>query len=427
MNERFKNGGRGTTRREILSLGAIAGGTLATGGTAWGENSSATNVSEEQEPKPQRHRKKLIAWGWDTNYPEKIEVNIRKMEEMPWDGIVMGYFKANHGGEKLMFEWQCFGEKKFERSDLAETIETLKRIKFEKFTDNFLRFNVQPGDVDWFDDFSSILHNARLWAEVARETGMKGWKFDVEDYQEKLFTYKKQKYAETKTFEEYLAQIQLRGKQVMEAIQEGYPDITLLLSFGQSYIARNPHASERLKELPDYGMLPPFINGLVEGAGPEVRLIDGQEHAYGYLTAEDYYRGYHGVRQESLSLVPDELQEKYRRQMDVGVAMWANFQMALPITTAKHWPAHYLAEADRLKVFEQNIYYGLKTTDEYFWLYSEQMGWWEEGYPTATPAGALEAIRRSREKIEKDELLGFDLSAEVADARRKMAEATKTS
>jgi len=412
-----------SSRRDLLKQGAatLAGLSLLSPGlAATPPDGPVTSPANGLPPK------KLIAWGWDTNYPEKIQSHIRKMELMPWDGIVLGYFKANKAGKEEMFEWHCFGAHRFERADLAPTIETLKAIPFEKFTDNFLRYNVQPGDVDWFDDFSSIIHNARLWAEVAHETGMKGWKFDVEDYQEKLFTWKKQKYASTKSFEEYAAQIRLRGKQIIEAIQEAYPDITLLLSFGASYVARQPHAARRLAELTDYGLQPAFITGLLEGAGPQVKLIDGQEHAYGHLTPEDYYRGYHGVRREALSLIPVELHEKYRNKMDVGVAMWANFQLSLPVTTDKFWPAHYLTPEDRLKLFEQNIYYSLKTTDEYFWLYSEQMGWWEEGYPSPTPAGALDAIRRSREKIIADEPLGFDLSPKVAEARRQMAEATKS-
>lgn len=422
MNPSSSSGDNHPTRRDLLQSSAL----FLSGLVAPASLSANLATEPPVPPRSGRPPKKLIAWGWDTNYPEKIQSHIRKMELMPWDGIVLGYFKADKAGKEEMFEWHCFGSHRFERADLAGTIETLKSIPFEKFTDNFLRFNVQPGDVDWFDDFSPILHNARLWAEVARETGMKGWKFDVEDYQEKLFTWKKQKYASAKSFEEYAAQIRLRGKQVMEAIQDAYPDITILLSFGASYVARQPHAARRLAELTDYGLQPAFITGLLEGVGPNVKLIDGQEHAYGHLTPEDFYRGYHGVRHEALTLIPVELHEKYRRQMDVGTAMWANFQLSLPITTDKFWPAHYLPEEDRLKLFEQNIYYALKTTDEYFWLYSEQMGWWEDGYPTPTPPGALDAIRRSRAKIEADEPLGFDLSLQVAEARRKMTEATKS-
>jgi hypothetical protein len=403
------------SRRHFLQLGALAVGGL----------SLPNALQAEPQRQVEAPRKKLIAWGWDTAYPAKIQMNVRKIEELPWDGIVLSHFQANKGGEEAMFEWRCFGQEQFERDDLASTIETLANIEFRRFTDNFLRFNVQPGDVDWFDDFGPILHNARLWAEVARETAMKGWKFDVEDYTETVFTYRKQKYAEHKSFDDYARQARLRGRQLMETVGEAYPDIVILYSLAHSYVNRTPHASRLLPDLPAYGLLPAFLNGMIEAAGPEARLVDGQEQAYGYLTAEDYFRGYHGARQEALALVPPELWEKHRATMDVGMAVWANYQLAVPVTTARHWSPHYMEPADRLRLFEQNVHYALKTSDQYVWLYSEQMGWWEPGYPSPTPEGAIEAIRSARDKIESGEPLGFDMGDLVAAARLKMDQATQ--
>lgn len=401
------------SRRQILQLGAAGVG-------AW---LLPHGVRAETEVRTGEPRKKLIAWGWDTAYPEKIQNNIRKIEELPVDGIVLTHFKAVKDGQEAMFEWRCFGRETFEREHLAGTIETLRNIGFQRFTDNFLRFNVQPGDVDWFDDFGPILHNARLWAEVAKESGLKGWKFDVEDYQENVFTYAKQKYAADRPFDEYAGQVRLRGKQLMEAIQAAYPEIVLLLSLAHSYVNRTPQAAGRLADMPAYGLLPAFLNGMLEAAGPRVRLVDGQEQAYAYLTADDYFRGYHAGTQQALSLVPPELWEKHRGTMEMGVALWANYQLAVPVTTAKHWPPHYMKPEERLRLFEQNVYYALKTADEYAWLYSEQMGWWESGYPSPTPDGAVEAIRAARAKIAGGEPLGFDMSAEVATARRSMEQA----
>jgi len=163
---------------------------------------------------------------------------------------------------------------------------------------------------------------------------------------------------------------------MMKAIQSGFPNIVLLLSLAHSYVNRTPHAPRKLAELSSYGLLPAFVNGLLEAAGPQVRLIDGQEQAYGYLTAEDYYRGYHDVQQRALELVPQDLWKKYRNRMEAGVAIFANYQLAVPRSEAqgKHWPATYMQPEQRLRLFEQNVYHALATTDEYAWLYSEYMG-----------------------------------------------------
>ena len=212
----------------------------------------------------------------------------------------------------------------------------------------------------------------------------------------------------------------------MEAIQSANPEIVLLLSLAHSYVNRTPNASRQLAELSSYGLLPAFIDGLVEAAGPRVRIIDGQEQAYGYLEAEEYFRGYHDIKQRALELVPGDLHEKYRNKMQVGVAIFANYQLAAYRTTPRYWPAHYMTPATRLRLFEQNIYHALKTTDEYVWLYSEHMGWWESGYQVTTPDGALEAIRTARKKFTANKPLGFDLGDEIADARAKMKAATRS-
>jgi hypothetical protein len=374
-----------------------------------------------------RPKKKLIGWGSDVAYPGKVQNNIRKIEELPLDGIVLSNFSGKKDGKDFTFDWECFGQQKFERKQLTDTIQILKHIRFERFTDNFLRFNLQPGDVDWFDDFSVPLHNARMWSEVTQETGVKGWKFDVEDYKDKTFVYRKQKYADTKSFDEYAAQVRLRGRQMMEAIQAGFPNIVLLLSLAHSYVNRTPHANRKLAELSSYGLLPAFVDGLIEAAGPQVRLIDGQEQAYGYMTAEDYFRGYHDIKQRALELVPPELWKEYRGKMEAAVAIFANYQLAVPRSEAqgRHWPATYLKPDQRLHLFEQNVYHALRTTDEYVWLYSELMGWWESGHQLPTPDGAVDAIRRARGKHAAGEPVGFDLRAVVDEARSKMKLATK--
>ena len=367
-----------------------------------------------------RKSKKLIGWSSDIAYPSKVQNNIRKIEELPLDGIVLSNFRGERAGQQFTFDWECFGREKFERQQLEPMIQILANTQFERFTDNFLRFTVQPGDFDWFDNFSAPLHNARLWAGVALEVGARGLKFDVEDYKERLFVYQKQKHAGSKSFEEYARQVRRRGRETMAAIQSRYPHIVLLLSLAHSYVVKTSTGKGELAELSSYGLLPAFIDGLIEAAGPEVRLVDGQEQAYGYLSAEDYFRGYHDIKERALVLVPAALKAKYRRKMEVAVAIFANYQLGVYRTSTPYWPAQYMSTEDRLRLFEQNIYHALETTDEYAWLYSEHMGWWENGHAVETPVGALEAIQVARDKFFSGQQLGFDLASVIAEARAEM-------
>ncbi|MBB75136.1 MAG: hypothetical protein CMJ75_11565 [Planctomycetaceae bacterium] len=407
---------RGTpSRRSFLST------SLAGAGALYGARSPLAGAAEQLTGP----RKKLIGWGSDVAYPSKVQNNIRKIEELPLDGIVLSNFRGEKEGKEFSFDWECFGRQKFERKHLDSMIRLLGNIGYRRFTDNFLRFNLQPGDVDWFEDFNAPIHNALMWAAVAKEVGAKGWKFDLEDYQDKIFVYDRQRYADSKTFAEYAAQVRLRGRQMMEAIQEGFPDIVLLLSLAHSYVNRTPQASQKLAKLSSYGLLPAFVNGLLDAAGPGVRMIDGQEQAYGYLLPEEYFRGYHDIRQRALELVPRNLWGKYREKMEVGVAIFANLQLAVHRTATRYWVPHYLEPEERLRLFEQNIYHALQTTDEYAWLYSEHMGWWESGHPVPTPAGAVAAIRAARAKLAGGKPIGFELTAAVAQARQKLARATE--
>ena len=413
--DQFQSLARPISRRSFVA-GSLAG--LAA-------PSTARRVNAQDVPSQAKPTKKLIGWGTDVAYPAKVQNTIRQVEELPLEGIVLSNFSGKKAGKDFTFDWECFGQQKFDRDDLAPMIEILSTIRFKRFTDNFLRFTVQPGNFDWFDDFSAPLHNARLWAAVARDVGAKGWKFDVEDYKERLFVYKKQKHVETKSFAVYATQVRQRGRQMMEAIQSVNPEIVLLLSLAHSYVNRTPNARRKLAELSSYGLLPSFIDGLVEAAGPRVRIIDGQEQAYGYMTTEDYFRGYHDIKQRALELVPRDLHKKYQNKMEVGVAIFANYQLAAYRTTPTYWPSHYMSPETRLRLFEQNIYHALKTTDEYAWLYSEHMGWWESGYQVPTPDGALQAIHRAREKFAANKPLGFDLGHAIAEARSRMKQATR--
>jgi hypothetical protein len=222
------------------------------------------------------------------------------------------------------------------------------------------------------------------------------------------------KFKAERSFKEYADQVRRRGREFVTAVQEANPEIVLLLVLAHSYVNRLPRAAERLAEI-EYGLMPAFVNGLLEAAGPKVRIIDGCEQAYGYLTAEDHFRGYHASRQQALDLVPPELHAAYRSRMEAGVAVYVNYVLALE--GAAVGPPTYLSLEDRLRLFEHNIYYALTTADEYAWCYGERIGWWEKGYPVPLPDGALPAIRAARGKHERREPLGFDMAAPIAKAR----------
>ena len=196
-----------------------------------------------------------------------------------------------------------------------------------------------------------------------------------------MFDYARVKHADKKTFEEYNEQVRLRGRQLMEAIQAGYPDIVLLFNYGHSeiYAYNLPYVHSRGQRMQDSGsgLKLAFLNGTLEAAGPGVRLVDGQQSAYFHLRSEDYFRGFHDIRQGALALVPPELRSKYRAQVEVGVALYVNNVFALREGSGNYYPwlmpTYHLTTEERLRLWEQNVFYALKTADEYVWCYDERM------------------------------------------------------
>src|SRR2546429_6820601 len=82
---------------------------------------------------------KLIEFGWDEPDTAFMRKHIAAMEQTPFDGTVF-----HVPGD---FLWQAWGKRKFSDAELQPALDDLKNTPFKKFTHNFLRFNVAPGDV----------------------------------------------------------------------------------------------------------------------------------------------------------------------------------------------------------------------------------------------------------------------------------------
>jgi hypothetical protein len=176
--------------------------------------------------------KKLIEFGWDEPDTAFMRTHIAEMEKMPFDGTVFTVHANGDAPKKSDFLGEGWGKRAFAASEFTRAIDDLKATKFSTFTDNFARFDVTPGDVDWFDDFSAIINNASQIARVAKLGGAKGVLFDIEQYASPLWTYAKQRDAAKKPFAVYAAKARIRGHEVMDAFLREYPGITFFFTFG---------------------------------------------------------------------------------------------------------------------------------------------------------------------------------------------------
>ena len=241
--------------------------------------------------------KKLIEFGWDEPGTGFLRSHLRELEATPFDGCVFHADARSAGGAPLNFTWKCWGRRPFTPEELKGAREDLESIGETRFRHNFLRFNMTPADIDWFDDHSAVMDNARLAAQLARAGRCRGILLDTEQYEGKLFDYEKQRDSKRRSWDEYAAQARRRGRELMTAFQGGFPDLTVFVTFGHSLLwKKGEHGKIPLADC-RYGLLVPFLDGMIEEAKGRTRIVDGHEMSYGYRDADAFKQAHRAIRQ----------------------------------------------------------------------------------------------------------------------------------
>jgi hypothetical protein len=334
--------------------------------------------------------KKLIEFGWDEPDPAFLRSHVADMRATPFDGCVF-HAMAVEGGAATNFTWHCWSTHAYAEETMAQTVADLRAAhEAGGFPENFLRFNVTPGDVDWFDDFAAILHNAELAASVARRGRCRGVLFDIEQYNLPLFHYPKQRDAETKSWDVYAAQVRARGSEVMRAFQRGFPDLTVFLTFGYCLPWYQSRGGERPLTDVSYGLLAPFFDGMVDGCDGGARIVDGHESSYGYHDPAQFDAAYRTMREGVLPIVADPA--KYARVFRFAFGIWLDHDWR-----RIGWDTEdFTKNSHQPEQFEACVRRALEVSDEYVWIYSETPRWWSAEGPVKLPQAYVDAVRRAR-------------------------------
>jgi hypothetical protein len=335
-------------------------------------------------------RKKLLEWGWDEPDTSFMRQHIREMEDTPFDGCVFGV-RAGPAGAGGSFTWQFWGRRPFTPADLANALADLRATRPRRFSDSFLRVNVTPGDVDWFEDFSAVTANARLAAELARAGRARGVVLDVEQYQGQLFDYRAQRFASSRSWNTYAAQARLRGREIVSALQDGYPGLTVFLSFGHSLPwVQSEHNRRPLAET-SYGLLAPFVDGMLDTARGRTRIVDGYELSYGFREPRQFADARRLVEQGVLPIVAAPL--VYRERLQLGFGIWLDYDWRRRGWSATEPSRNYITP----ETLESTVTAALRTSDEYVWIYNETPRWWGSTKPEARmPEAYVTALRRAK-------------------------------
>lgn len=268
--------------------------------------------------------------------------------------------------------------------------------------------------MDWFsnEDWKWVLRNASLAAKAARAGKCKGLVFDCEPYGTDPWEYKKQVHTEKKNFDIYYDMVRKRGAQFMTVIQKEFPDPVIhtfyLMEFynhpNRGAVLQDPNPVKRKKRLAEHqwSLYPAFVVGMFEAAGPKTVITDGNEDSYYYQSPAEFFESYHSIHHNGVNLFPPNLHTKYRTHVQSAQALYVDYIFGL----GSHTSTVSLSPEAKLTWFEHNVYYALKTSDRYSWMYSENIDWWQ-GRWGDIPDGVEQRIIKARKKIAEGKPLGF--------------------
>jgi formylglycine-generating enzyme required for sulfatase activity len=305
--------------------------------------------------------------------------NIETMKNQPLDGTDF-FAEPLNPTTRNQFSWQCWGTTTFSRSSLQHCINELNAVgDYGKFNENFLRVTVAADKdttffIDWFDDFSSITTNMATATWIIKQGGAKGMFLDVESYSGQLWQYSAQKYKTTKTFAQYQAQVKQRGREIMQAMQAEEPNILIFLTGAYSYVWGPSQINGNVSQLPNvqYGLLPAFLDGMLEVAGAGVKFVDGYEGSYKFKTLTEFQNARTSFTTGCLPIVSDDV--KYAQKYTLGFGLWMDVDNK---TGGWHEnPAEQYLNYFNPDEFETALKYALSVSDEYVWIYSETLYWW---------------------------------------------------
>jgi len=351
---------------------------------------AAYSVSCQAAFKPSVKGKKFIASGWHMPDSGYIRQNIASMEKLPYSGLIFGDFYPFWKGLRN------------QQGDLAVYVENVKATKFHKFTDNFMGVESgNDGSFDWFDEAScrDMIDNWRTLARAAKQAGLKGIKFDPECYEgPSPFNFETLKQHETKTPEEYQKQVEKVSSQIIEAINEEYPNITMIFYFG-------PSVADYPRKLKGWcGMMPAFVDGMIKSAKPGFKIVDGFEQAYGYRTEKQYS----DARDKMVGTAKHSaFPSAYRKHVQVGFSFWPDQMAGNPTIGRKSFDINDITTnyyvPDEVAYAANN---SLRYTDEYVWMWAESFDVWNAqtmvydatgAYVNKPiPPGYIEALAKAR-------------------------------
>ncbi len=321
-------------------------------------------------------RIKLINDGWmfqdGQSSTDFLKNNIGMLEDkIPGHGISVRFIVPKKFCEGQYIETtRVFGKPRWKYEYFRHDIENLKNTKFRKFTDNFLSLCVNPGNADWFSDsqWELICNNFAIASRIAKETGMRGFKLDIEEYgKNKMWQFDPSK---GRTREETHRMVRKRGQEFGKALFSSFPDARVLAYWWVS-LAR--HKNDLYNpEKADY-MVAPFVNGVYDVLPPQAVIYDGNETcAYRANSAREFNHLQVDMATRFPRFIARENMAKYRMQTRLAPGLYLDPHFHSRNNYWKNQLNPDLKELGGLRLFQRNLQQAMEVAEDYVWLWHER-------------------------------------------------------
>ena len=384
--------------------------------------------------------KKIMEFSWASPDTREYSQNTKLYDSGPFDGISVKLTKEVGGGNIFMVEnWAAVSEEIKEQE-----YERIKAIKAKSTLEHNFLVLYGASQMDWFsdEDWNQVEKYLRFAANLAKIGNLKGILWDPEPYKpgKNPWRMSEQPDRSDRTYYDYYLQVRKRGAQFIKIIQDEFPGLTILsLRELSDYQTASPFSQASLPLIDKkqsmttlegawWALHLPFTLGILDTIDDEVVFIDGNEEAYYYTSALEYYKVRNEIFNDTRALIPAGLHKKFKANYYLGHAVsidyiagnWAGLLNAFPYRLSGQ--GKMLTPEQRAMWFEHNVYYALSTSDEYIWLYTENANWWTGDN---IPEGFAEALERARSKVDKVEPLGFEVEEMLEKAREEAAKKDK--
>ena len=256
-------------------------------------------------------------------------------------------------------------------ADLVDIAARARRLKhnFMLYTMRTAKdFDPRAENIDWLDsEWNVVANNAYVAGVICQQGDLTGIWFDLETADGGPFNWIRSRKT-VADYQEYCLVARQRGREWMAAACRAKPDIVVMVSHGYGDIRAFGGDSDSLRDNP-YGLMPAFLDGLLEGCTPQATLVHGGEATYSHMTyaAFKHYIDVQRIRTNRLCGVPDLA----RRHLRYAAAIWPDFRSDRDgFDLVDHARNHFTP----MKL-QHAFHNALAASDRYVWTWDMKVHW----------------------------------------------------